>query len=1346
MGKSCAIIPKVKNKNGELVDSKLFKSLLKYTNNDRTESNRIYLITKSNKFINEWVPKLTLDDNSEPTISSLLKKTNLSTVIPESKIIERLNRDIGYYKRGDTRPALYANTDKNYNELLQKAISFNQNSDMRDDYVANIVRIQDNESHREFINVRVDRRNRLNSVNADKMAYNYHLNNRIRELLSSWGISIGALTDLEKRLGINGVTDFDVAKTSVDGLIEMIRIASGIRGEKALPEEFAHFVIEAMGNNPLINRLINNLHNSGLVSSILGNEYDTYNTLYNGDQAKMAKEAAGKLLAEHFLKTAPYNNKPYKGLLSRVIEAVRTFLKRLSISDLERARLSADRTFGSLASDILSGSMNSQISVNNITSSDRFYNTSERITRDKALLNDIIAQESKRLNIYGRRNPNGKFTMEQKLIIDKLQLDLAENNEIEGIYSFSEHALNQLQQLSNRMSVIINTPVSDINDRAGILRDVRNYIYSYGSIADDIRKALVDEERYKDNRYGQRVRVVLDNISIMINDLKVTYNSAAMPLFEEYITPFLGNGIKVLFGKYKGKVLTAKELLKIADHDISFFDRWLDSMADSSDPILRIMDQATKKVKESARLRTIDVIKEIQAATIELEQSGIKNTEWMFEKNADGKATGRNYVSEINWSLYIDNRNKMLDALNKKYGKDPVGDDVDRYKEDRRRWYDENTEIVNGERKPKLSIYENKDFARLNSAQKRYYNTIMGIKSQLDSFLPARVTSLYNAVKIRKDLIERVLSSDNITSGLKQVWESIKDEFIRRSDNSEFGADTALTDFEDDIVQSLPIYYIRMKDGESTDDISLDVASTLSAYAAMAIDYDEMSKVIDVLELGRDLLKDRRIAQTNAGNPLVERIKSFGTTIERKLTKPATESRFFERLNDYFTMQIYGRYMADEGTFGNTKVDKGKFINFINRMTSINNLAVNVLAGISNVATGKVMMRIEAFAGEFFNEKNVIKADRIYGKYLPLYLAQIGNRIKTDKISLWNELFNVMQDYETDVREMNFDRKTWFTRMFGTSALFFMNNAGEHWMQTRTSLALADAYKMKSPDGKIVSLWDAMEVVPLDPNNKSRGARLQLKEGYTKADGTAFTKEDIIKFSRKSAAINQRMHGIYNRLDRSAVQRLAVGRMGVMFRKWIKPSLNRRFKSASYNFDLDSWTEGYYLTTGKFLFQLAKDIRETQFNLAARWKELTPTEKANIRRAITETSHFLAVAAILGMIEWSDDDDRPWLVSMLEYQARRLYTEVGAMIPGQPMLTEGLKILESPAAGINTLERLLDLTKLLNPYNYTDELKSGRYEGHSTAYKTFFESPVIPMNRTIYRGLHPETGIPFFKQ
>ena len=890
-----------------------------------------------------------------------------------------------------------------------------------------------------------------------------------------------------------------------------------------------------------------------------------------------------------------------------------------------------------------------------------------------------------------------------------------------------------------------NTPATNANERASVLRDVRNYMYSYKNIIEDIRKALVDEERYTDNRYGQRVRVALDNASILIGDLFVKYNDVSMPLFVDFIKPFVGENIMIPFGKFKGKVIKAEDLVKMADEDISFFDRWLDSMADSSDYMLKVMDQAVKKSKEQARLRTIDVVKQLQAATIKLEKAGIKNTDWMFERDSKGNLSG-NYISEINQALFKEKVREMFKSLNEKYGKNPVGEDAEKYKKERQAWFDANMEIVNGKKVPKMSIYGNKQYQRLNAAQKEYYDTVMNIKSQLDSYLPEKYTTLTNAVKIRKDLLERVKSSDDVKSGTKQIWESIKDEFIRRTDDVDFGDRATVKDFEGNEVQTLPIYFTKLKEGESANDLSTDIVSTLTAYAAMANDFDEMNKVIDVLELGRDLLRKRQITQTQGGKPLVEKFKAVGRKVEGKLTKEGEATRFVQRLNDFFEMQVYGRYMADEGTFGKTNIDKGKVANFVNRVTSMNNLALNVLSGISNVATGTVMMRIESFAGEFFNEKNTITADRIYGQSLPEYLAEIGSRVKTSKLALWDELFNVMQEYEQDVREVNFDRKSWFSRMFNTSTLFFMNNAGEHWMQNRTSLALADAYKMKAPNGKIVSLWDAMEVVPIDKNNKKAGAKLQLKQGYTKADGSAFTQDDIIKFSRKSAAINQRMHGIYNKADRSAVQRLAIGRMGMMFRKWIKPSLNRRFKSATYNYDLDTWTEGYYRTSGRFLLQLARDLRETQFNLAARWNELTPTEKANIRRALTETGHFLAVMTIIGLIEWSDDKDRPWLVRMAEYQARRLYTELGTMIPGKSMITEGLRIIKSPAAGINTIENMLDLTKLLNPWNYMDELQSGRYEGHSTAYKSFFESPIIPMNRTIYRGLHPETGIPFFKQ
>lgn len=1345
MSRNCAIIPQVRNNKDQIVDSRLFKDLLAYTGNNRAETTRLYLITKSSEFIKDWNPRLTLDENNEPTLRSLLQKTNFSDIIPESKVLERLNREIGYYKRGMDRPALWVNNDENYQKLLQKVISFNQTSDFRDDYVAKIIKIQDTESPRIFIGVKVEKRNRLNSIDADKMAYNANLNSRLRDILAANGIAVGALTDLEKRMGINGVTDFDVARTAANGMIEMIRLANGIEGEKALPEEFAHFAIEAMGESPLINRLINNLSSSGLIGEILGDEYETYNTLYKGDTAKLAKEAAGKLLAKHLLKSEPIGQKPYKNLLERVISAIKSFFKTINVNQIQKAIYEADKDFGRLARDILNGRMDEEISIDNIKSSDLFYQTNERIQRDRKVLQNIINNELKRLKIYEKRNPNSQFSTNQRLLIDRLEMELYDNNEIEGIYSFLDNALEELQKVSYRLELLRDTPATNVNERASVLRDVRNYMYSYKNIIEDIRKALVDEERYDDNRYGQRVRVLLNDTSNLLGDLFVKYNSVSMPLFVDFIKPFVGENIMIPFGKFKGKVIKAEDLVKMADKDISFFDRWLDSMADSSDYMLKVMDQAVKKSKEQARSRTIDVMKQLQAATIKLEKAGIKNTDWMFERDSKGDLSG-NYISEINQALFKEKVREMFKSLNEKYGKNPVSENAEKYKKERQAWFDANMEIVNGKKVPKMSIYGNKQYQRLNAAQKEYYDTVMNIKSQLDSYLPEKYTTLTNAVKIRKDLLERVKSSDGVRSGAKQIWKSIKDEFIRRTDDVDFGDRATVKDFEGNEVQTLPIYFTKLKEGESANDLSTDIVSTLTAYAAMANDFDEMNKVIDVLELGRDLLRERQVIQTQGGKPLVEKFKAVGRKVESKLTKEGEATRFVQRLNDFFEMQVYGRYMADEGTFGKTNIDKGKVANFVNRVTSMNNLALNVLSGISNIATGKVMMRIESFAGEFFNEKNTITADRIYGQSLPAYLAEIGNRVKTSKLALWDELFNVMQEYEQDVREVNFDRKTWFSRMFGTSTLFFMNNAGEHWMQNRTSLALADAYKMKAPNGKIVSLWDAMEVVPIDKNNKKLGAKLQLKQGYKKADGSDFTQDDIIKFSRRSAAINQRMHGIYNKADRSAVQRLAIGRMGMMFRKWIKPSLNRRFKSASYNYDLDAWTEGYYRTSGRFLLQLARDLRETQFNIAARWNELTSTEKANIKRALTETGHFLAVMAIIGLIEWSDDKDRPWLVRMTEYQMRRLYTELGAMIPGKSMISEGLKIIKSPAAGVNTIENILDLTKLLNPWNYTDEIQSGRYEGHSTAYKSFFESPVIPMNRTIYRGLHPETGIPFFKQ
>lgn len=65
---SCSIIPQIRNKEGELVDSKLFTDLLSITNNNRDEAKRIYTLTKSDNF-KEWFKNSKIvDDNNEPLL------------------------------------------------------------------------------------------------------------------------------------------------------------------------------------------------------------------------------------------------------------------------------------------------------------------------------------------------------------------------------------------------------------------------------------------------------------------------------------------------------------------------------------------------------------------------------------------------------------------------------------------------------------------------------------------------------------------------------------------------------------------------------------------------------------------------------------------------------------------------------------------------------------------------------------------------------------------------------------------------------------------------------------------------------------------------------------------------------------------------------------------------------------------------------------------------------------------------------------------------------------------------------------------------------------------------------
>jgi len=76
-----------------------------------------------------------------------------------------------------------------------------------------------------------------------------------------------------------------------------------------------------------------------------------------------------------------------------------------------------------------------------------------------------------------------------------------------------------------------------------------------------------------------------------------------------------------------------------------------------------------------------------------------------------------------------------------------------------------------------------------------------------------------------------------------------------------------LIDFEGNKVMTLPIYFVSKLD--NMNDLSTDATSSLAAYASMAVEFNEMSSAIHLLELTRDVMKRRVVDITENGKPVM---------------------------------------------------------------------------------------------------------------------------------------------------------------------------------------------------------------------------------------------------------------------------------------------------------------------------------------------------------------------------------------------------------------------------------------------------------------------------------------------
>lgn len=1314
---ACVLVPTLQV-NGQEVESKLFKdlnSLLK----DRYLVTHLWAMTKTPEF-HELYKNLEYDENGEVTIESLSKAINLEQDFSDFFTSKGKQIEAGAIDENGEQIKY-----KNIDNATEKINTFNVNNENQ---VASIRQ----EGNSFAINVK--QKNENNASLAEKEMFNSALNKRLFGMVKSLGFEVEVVDNMTYA----GVFNPYNAMDSADKIRTVIRIAKGEEGQNAFPEEFAHFAIAGLQNDALVQRLMQTLDNPEIVEKILGDQFEKYNEMYGGNQHKLKMEAAGKLLAKHLKGEETSEVIDRMSILDRIFNFIRGMFGIFDESMIDQAIMEANRGFAELASQIKhDDSIIDKIDVNSIFDSDLLYDLSEttkEVDKLESLANQGLEIMSKKLKME-QSKIKGKLPAKKVARLKTLQELIEKKSYAKGCSSFLKDCTEEINNLYKQFLLLQKKDAKKLN--AGELRQycfmlssIRDFSNCYTPIISQMQ-TLANMVDTGDINISKTEAEALSNtathIMNIINTINNRYKDMRFDVIATFLQDYWGTTNMSKIGTDKSARDTLELMLKEAKHDITMWDTYINSMSDASDPLLSLID----KVVKTSQSKRDDILQSIAEQIRAIHNNFKGDTSFMYERDKNGNLTGR-IISDRDFARFLEERKAYKEKIKKEKGIKGFA-----LREEMEKWDALHTETVklndNGrtEQLPKKSLYPSNALNTLTSEQKEYYDKMMEIKKTLDMLLPQAYTNTYKAVQARNDMVQAI--GDNIGNPkqlAKMALQQLKDNFVRRSDDTEYGE--PIVDEDGNVVKlvelgidgkpidKIPIYYTSRLEDMSR--LNTDFSSTLLSYAAMATNYSEMSKIANALELTRDLVKDRKVQQYSGKSPLMEVFRIFKKEFTRPVTVKGEDAAIGKRIDAYFDAVLYGKAKEDMGTFkiGNTEVDISKSLDTLKNYTGVLGLGLNLFSAIANVTVGKMQLWIDSIAGSvgdkvgnvntYFNMKDLAMAKKNYYATIMPYIAELNSIKKTSKLGLLIDKFDAMEEFHGELKNKGFYKGP-LSRILGNGSLLFMQSMGEQYLHTRTMLAILNRQKVKV-NGQEMSMYDAFEVVEVeDEHSHVKTHTLQLKPGTVWANGEEITDQDLINIKLRIGKVNQSLNGAFNDTDKGAIHRNALGRLAMQFRQWMPAHYARRFGKKYYDTILEEDREGYYRTTGRFIMNLLSDISHAKFNLATHYNQLTPYEKTNLARAITETALFGVLTALVGMVGPAKDKDGYWGKKMLNYQLRRMKLETGASIPlPQEFIPNALAILQSPAAAIKSFN---NLANVLYFWNASIEIESGRWKGYS---------------------------------
>lgn len=1317
----CSIIPRVKNKQGEFVDSELFSSLLHYTN-DREIAKQYYAVGTSPEFLSRVANEAKFDSNGEITFQSLRQLTKLK--LSDEKIKQTLNKDIG--------AGVY-----DYNEAVPKLQSFNRASQYNDKYMATIISRPDGKVELSIVD-----KNSTNTAQLNDNIANRSLQERIKFYLNRAGVDYSFMDASDR---VNGRYSTINATRTADSLYQLIKVANNEQVDSSLSEEAGHFAVGALGNNPLVQRLERVL-TPDVQKAIMGEEYDTI--AYRSNPAReVAGYLVGKAINGEIDKRASWQS-----LIGRIVDTIKRVFSTITGNEIANAKLDAIRTADAIAQGFMSPGFQGTVE-NALETQETLFSAPD--TNNVRIFKKIVANlklQAQEMGVINKTLWKKYSEIESSVTAGRMSTVpslFADTIAIEGITDSIDLIAETIPEMIERLNSISFEKDDVTTENANKLREVRTFtknaviilkiiedatsnnsltklegineevIDRLGKLSSDLHNALSGHNRLISNLeqaekkfYAKFLESVLTSNYVHVS-ARVVFNWKGVTKGEPIIKPVQAMDIPI------------SDLITQLDTDITWFERYLASMSNNSDVIGQLHDRAVKEANRMANTITVTYQDKLRALKKQAEEMGVKDTRRLYEVSPrDNKLTG-NLVSKYvrgDWENdWLDFKTQAVKEFKESTNLEGKSDGEKSalfaafFKPKMKSWHTQHSQFnkITNSWEPN-DKYLSTQYSQLSSNELSILNQFMSLKQEIDGLIDGNGV-MYRAPQFKgttTDKIKnRMLFENSNKAVLYTLRNNLADTFLEDSEDTQFGSQLTYNTIDEDMFSNelqaereklnrIPLYGInKLRD---TSQLSTDLFQSTLAYAGMASSYAALNSIVGALEVGMDVLKYR-----NVGG------------LRNEITRKET-SRSYTRLSKFMDNNVYG-INTPKLKIGKRLV-LNKLIGTFSGIASKVFLGGNVIGGAANLTMGASEIFKEAIGGEYFSVKDWKAAHINYWKDMPSNWLNAGEDVKEDKVSLFMRHFDVLDNADRESRDW-FTRKSKLVKLnpLGEN-LFLPYKVGEHYMQAMAFLAVANGTKLVDSLGNPISLYNAYEVVPINDAKPELGKTLALKQGIKKLDSetgelTSWSIEDESRYRDKCREINNRLHGIYNNSDKVAFQRTIYGAAFMAMRGYALGMMQRRFGASMYSTVLNKDVEGSWRTFAKMLLSINKTpsltLRAIFLPTSNKVKQemlsagYSANQYSNMRRNFADML-YIAASFLLKCLtakpdEDDDDEDVDIGMATVYYFASRLFMEQSAYNAPWGMIKESQAITNILPAGAAVA---IDMWDLANLFITQEEYKS----------------------------------------